>query len=96
MSDSDGITPETPESEGLVEPELDIEEIEGDRLLANEARGRLRADGFTDSEIDAWVRTYYTQTVGGRDEGDVDGLIRFIRAEESSGGTSAGPAGSAD
>ena len=69
-----------------------IEEVEGDRLLANEARGRLRADGFTDAEIDAWVRAYYTQSVGGRDEGDVDGLIRFIRAEETSGGRSAGSA----
>ena len=92
MSESDGITPETPEAEGLVEPELDTEEIEGDRLLANEARGRLRADGFTDSEIDAWVRAYYTQSVDGRDQGDVDGLIRFIQAEQASGGTSAGPA----
>jgi hypothetical protein len=92
MSDSDGITPETPEAEGLVEPELDIEEIEGDRLLANEARGRLRSDGFTDPEIDAWVRAYYTQAVGGSDEGDVEGLIRFIRAEESSGGASPGSA----
>ena len=92
MSESDGITPETPEAEGLVEPELDTDEIEGDRLLANEARGRLRADGFTDSEIDAWVRAYYTQSVDGRDQGDVDGLIRFIQAEQASGGTSAGPA----
>jgi len=90
MSESDAITPEFPEDEGLVEPELDTEEIEGDRLLANEARSRLRADGFTDAEIDAWVRAYYTQAVGGRDEGDVEGLIRFIRAEEASGGTSPG------
>jgi hypothetical protein len=90
VSESDDIFPETPEAEGLVEPELDTEEIEGDRLLANEARSRLRADGFTDAEIDAWVRAYYTQSVGGRDQGDVDGLIRFIQAEQASGGTSAG------
>jgi hypothetical protein len=90
MSDSDAINPETPQAEGLVEPELDTDEIEGDRLLANEARGRLRADGFTDTEIDAWVRAYYTQSVGGRDQGDVEGLIRFIEAEQASGGRSPG------
>ena len=90
MSDSDAVTPEPPEAEGLPEPELDIEEIEGDRLLANEARGRLHADGFTDAEIDAWVRAYYTRAVGGRDQGDVEGLLRFIEAEQASGGTSEG------
>ena len=87
MSDSDGLTPENPEAEGLTTPELSEEEIEGDRLLANEARSRLRADGFTDPEIDRWVKTYYTQAEGGVDQGDVDGLIAFIKEQQASGST---------
>jgi len=83
MSDPDGLEPENPEAEGLTTPELSEEEIEGDRLLANEARHRLRADGFTDPEIDRWVRTYYTQAEGGVDQGDVEGLIAFIREQQS-------------
>ena len=85
MSDGDDIIPESPESEGLVEPELTTDEVEGDRLLANEARGRLRADGFTDAEVDVWTRAYYTRSAGGRDEGDVEGLVAFIEAEQASG-----------
>jgi len=84
MSDPDGLTPENPEAEGLVTPELSEEEIEGDRLLANEARGRLRGDGFTDPEIDRWAKAYYTQVEGGVDQGDVEGLIAFIREQQAS------------
>jgi hypothetical protein len=83
MSDANGLTPENPEAEGLTTPELTEEEIEGDRLLANEARGRLRADGFTDTEIDRWVKAYYTQAEGGVDQGDVEGLIAFIREQQA-------------
>jgi hypothetical protein len=85
MSDQDGVTPETPEQEGLDEPTLPIEDIEGARLLANEARGRLRGDGFDDDEIDAWVRVYFEQD----HEGDVDGLVAFIRQEQAAGRGSA-------
>jgi hypothetical protein len=83
----DDITPERPDAEGLAEPELTIDEEEGARLLANEARHRLRADGFTDSEILAWAETYYATTADGRDEGDVDGLVAFIAAEQAAGRT---------
>ncbi|MGZ4786494.1 MAG: hypothetical protein ACXV5S_12565 [Acidimicrobiales bacterium] len=85
MSDSDGLNPENPEAEGLTPPELSEEESAGDRLLANAARGRLRADGFTDVEIDRWVKIYYTQAEGGVDQGDVEGLIAFIREQQESG-----------
>jgi hypothetical protein len=85
MSSRDDITPEGPEAEGLVRPELTIEEVEGAHLLANEARGRLRADGFDDSEIDAWAITYYTLDAGGRDEGAADDLVAFIVAEQAEG-----------
>ncbi|MGZ4709672.1 MAG: hypothetical protein ACXWBN_13120, partial [Acidimicrobiales bacterium] len=74
-----------PEAEGLTPPEQSEEEIEVERLLAHEARGRLRADGFTDVEIDRWVKIYYTQAEGGVDQGDVEGLIAFIREQQESG-----------
>jgi hypothetical protein len=79
----DDVTPEHPEDEGLVEPELPQVDVEGARLLANEARGRLRADGFTDGEVNAWVRVYFEEG----HEGDVDGLVRFIEAQQAKGRT---------
>ncbi len=81
MTDPDGLEPESPESEGLREPELPEVDVEGARLLANEARGALRARDFTDTEIDAWVRVYFEQG----HEGSVDGLLTFIEAEEAAG-----------
>ena len=81
----DDVSPEMPEDEGLVEPELAITEIEGARLLANAARQRLHGDGFNDTEIDAWARTYYTSASDGVDEGDVDDLVAFINDEQAHG-----------
>lgn len=77
----DALEPETPEQEGLVEPELPEVDVEGARLLANEARERLHAQGFTDTEIEAWVRVYFERG----HEGSVDGLVAFIEAEEAAG-----------
>ena len=78
---SDPVDPEAPEAEGLTEPELPAVDIEGARLLANEARERLHADGFDDDQIEAWVRVYFEQG----HEGSVEGLLAFIEAEQSSG-----------
>jgi len=44
---TDAVQPDVPEQEGLTEPELPQLDIEGARLLANEARDRLHADGLT-------------------------------------------------
>lgn len=85
MSSDDGITPDRPEADGLAEPQLSTDQIEGARLLGNEARHRLRSDGFSDAEIDAWAATYYVAKAGGSDEGDDEGLIAFIAAEQSAG-----------
>lgn len=79
----DDIQPERPEDEGLSDPELPQVDIEGAHLLANEARARLKADGFTDDEVDAWTRAYFEQG----HEGDVDGLVAFIAAEQARGRT---------
>ena len=78
---SDAIEPDLPEDEGLSEPELPEVDVEGARLLANEARERLQAEGFDDDEIEAWVRVYFEQ----QHEGTVDGLIRFIADEQAAG-----------
>jgi hypothetical protein len=80
---TDAVQPDRPEREGLVEPELPEVDVEGARLLANEARDRLHADGFDDDQIDVWVRVYFEQG----HEGSVDGLVAFIAAEQSAGRT---------
>ena len=84
---SDPVTPDMPEDVGVAEPELETTEIEGARLLGNEARARLRADGFDDDEIDAWANAYYVAPDGGSDEGDVDGLVAWIAKEQAEGRT---------
>lgn len=81
MSNPDGITPDRPEDEGIEEPTLPAEDVEGDRLLANEARARLRGEGFSDEDIDGWTRVYFEQ----QHEGDVEGLVAFIRSEQAAG-----------
>jgi len=84
-SPSDPVTPDMPSDDGVVEPELGTLEVEGARLLGNEARARLRADGFDDDEIDAWANAYYVAPDGGQDEGDVDGLLEWIAKEQAQG-----------
>jgi hypothetical protein len=78
---SDPVHPDAPEEEGLTEPELPEVDVEGARLLANEARPRLLADGFDDDQILAWVRVYFEQG----HEGTVDGLVDFIASEQAAG-----------
>ena len=89
-SNPDGLEPEFPEDEGLAEPELPEVDVEGARLLGNEARDRLRADGFTDSEIDAWVRVYFEQD----HEGTVEGLVGLHRLRGGRGTHPGGLTGS--
>jgi hypothetical protein len=79
----DDVAPDVPEDDGLTEPELPEVDIEGARLLANEARARLHADGFDDDEIEAWVRVYFEQD----HEGSVEGLLAFIVEEQGAGRT---------
>ncbi len=83
--ESDDLIPDMPADDGVDQPELRTVEIEGARLLGNEARARLRADGFDDDEIDAWANAYYVSSAGGADEGDVDGLIAWIAEEQAAG-----------
>jgi len=56
----------------------ELGQIEVGRTLGNDARQRLRADGFTDRQIDEWVQTYVAE-VGG---GSVDEFVAWIAALE--------------
>ncbi len=80
-AERDAVTPDRPQDDGVVEPELPQVDVEGARLLGNEARARLHADGFDDDQIEAWVRAYFEED----HEGSVDGLVAFIAAEQAAG-----------
>ena len=75
----DDLTPERPRDAGVPEevPE-ELSAIEGARTLANEARERLRADGFTDDQIDQWAESFITEV----SSGSVDDLIAWIGGKE--------------
>lgn len=73
------LTPERPADAGVPEEIPDeLGQIEGARTLANAARERLRAEGFTDDEIDEWADTFIAET----SSGDVEQFIAWIAARE--------------
>jgi hypothetical protein len=79
MDRDEGLTPESPGDAGLSEADdTVIEDVEPVHLLANDARERLRADGFTDAQILRWAEAFF----GTHDEGTVDELVDWIRAQE--------------
>ena len=43
----------------------ELGQIEVGRTLGTDARERLRADGFTDRQIDEWAHTYVAEVGGG-------------------------------
>jgi hypothetical protein len=72
-------TPEQPSDAGV--PEIEPTELgqqESANLLANEARDRLRADGFTDAQIGRWAETFIAE----RSAGDAAEFIAWIIAQE--------------
>jgi hypothetical protein len=75
----DDLIPERPRDAGVPEevPES-VSAIEGARILANEARDRLHADGFTDDQIDQWAESFITEMSAG----SVDELIAWIGQQE--------------
>jgi hypothetical protein len=76
----DPVIPERPLDANVPEEVPDsTSAIEGARMLGNEARPRLRADGFTDRQIDEWAETFMTE-VG---SGEVDDLVAWIAAREA-------------
>jgi hypothetical protein len=70
--------PVKPEEVGVREQIPDLPQIEGARLLGNDARERLHADGFDDAEIDSWAETFIAE-VG---SGTVDQFVAWIARRE--------------
>lgn len=73
-------TPATPEEAGVVEEVPELMAIEGARMLGNDARQRLHADGFTDAQIDAWAETFIAE----KSSGSVDEFVAWIASQEAS------------
>ena len=70
--------PLKPEDVGVPEEVPELAEIEGARLLGNDARRRLHADGFDDAEIDAWAETFIAEN----SSGTVDEFVAWIARQE--------------
>ncbi|HZP31099.1 MAG TPA: hypothetical protein VFC99_19275 [Acidimicrobiia bacterium] len=77
------LTPESPEAAGIRPRTERIEDVEPERLLENEIRGRLEADGFTDQQILKWVEAYFAEHT----EGEPDEVVAWIREKEKESGT---------
>lgn len=73
--------PTNPEDVGVEEEIPDLGNIEGARLLGNDARERLHADGFDDAQIDAWAETFIAE-IG---SGTVDEFVEWIVRQEHLG-----------
>ncbi|WP_370324651.1 hypothetical protein [Euzebya sp.] len=73
--------PEHPAEEGVATPYPDETRQEGAHLLANQARDRLTAEGFTDAQIFEWA-VAFSDAEGG---GTVEEFVRWIEAQESTG-----------
>jgi len=74
-------TPEHPEDAGIAEEIPELTAIEGARLLGNDARSRLRADGFDDAQIDEWAETFIAE----EGSGTVEQFVAWIVRMEQSG-----------
>jgi hypothetical protein len=70
--------PLKPEEVGVTEQVPELPQIEGARTLGNDARERLHADGFDDTQIDAWAETFIAE-VG---SGTVDQFVAWIGRQE--------------
>ena len=78
----DGVQAESPQAAGVDVPPVPIEKVESERLLENEVRGRLEADGFSDEQILRWIEAYFA----GHDEGEPDDVVAWIRDQERPAG----------
>lgn len=72
------LKPEHPHDAGVAEQVPELAQIEGGRLLANEAGASLRELGFTDTEIAEWALTY----IATRGSGDLESFLAWIREVE--------------
>ena len=73
-------TPAMPAEVGVTEAVPALTAIEGARILGNEARERLHADGFDDAQIDAWAETFIAE----QSSGSVEQFVAWIANREAS------------
>ena len=78
----EGLAPESPKQAGVEPRPSRIEDVEPERMLENEVRARLEADGFTDDQILRWVEAFVAEN----GEGEPDDVIAWIRAKEQQAG----------
>jgi hypothetical protein len=72
-------TPESPEAAGVAHEELEsTSALEGAHLLANEARPRLHADRFNDTQIQLWANAFIQENHAGT----VEDFIAWINKKE--------------
>ncbi|MFN2590240.1 MAG: hypothetical protein ABR518_05680 [Actinomycetota bacterium] len=74
----DDLVPVSPAVIGIAPAQPDTAHIEGAHLLADEARSRLTADGFTDDEIMQWADDF----VSVERSGDVNEFLSWIEQQE--------------
>jgi hypothetical protein len=74
-------TPESPDAAGVTGEELEsTSALEGAHLLANEARKRLHADQFNDTQIQLWANAF----IEDNHSGTVEDFIAWINEKEHS------------
>lgn len=61
------LEPADPEDAGLETESPELAQIEAARVLANDARDRLRSEGFDDDQIRHWAETYVAEVGGTAD-----------------------------
>lgn len=75
------LKPEFPHEAGQEEEIPSKMQIEGARILADQARSRLRERGFDDDEVDRWALTYVAE----ERSGDVESFVAWIADVERRG-----------
>ena len=72
------LKPEHPHDAGVEETVPELAQIEGARLLANEAADVLGEAGFSELELEEWALAYIEQM----GSGDLDSFVEWIREQE--------------
>lgn len=71
--------PREPEEAGVPKKTPDEMQVEAAHLLANDAKGRLEPQGFSDDQIKQWADTFLAE---GNVTADVDGFVAWIERRE--------------
>jgi hypothetical protein len=72
------LRPTRPDEENVREQDPPPMQVEPARLLANDARDRLTAEGFDDDEIERWATTYIARF----GQGSVEDFVAWIAEQQ--------------